>query len=579
MRKKNYSIHVKLHRLRDQVKGLKKDALEREARMEASQRKHEKLMEKCKATMGVEIAPGGLGAKNTRGEKASTASSPPLTARARLPNGPPQSKGVHKSPPITGSASASTLPTMTTQEEKKRNGAQTLINDYDKANGDNAKARGVREGQRETVSIASEGRSPANAETIRDAGRINEDGEHRHPKEQQMQEEAQGSGREQEVAASSQDPLAPILKEVENKQANDVDQDNEIYEFCVNHMSGNGFIHKARSIQELRVRVAIQEGTLCPRILLFRYKGGNYDQLEDAQEISTVFQGVATMPYKLDAVRINKKFFTKNDATWSTEEWISVLAAHRRYGDENLAKYVKPLMVDENVNLKRKLKKWLSALHMDLRNNFSAHSLDDLAERIKMLTSLLSREYVESLHRATRGLVQLAAGFGHTGLLRVLLEGGWSPVETLHYLKSQDLLGYRGIKYPLGSEVINCIPNSDLNPPISRAVFHGHHDAVKLLAKAKATVNERIDGQTLLYIASGRGDVDMIKILLRHGANVNARTIIMGPTKAFRLTAYDFAKNEESRDVLRICGGRSSLVLDQIRGQFCRRHYGFESSR
>ena len=72
--------------------------------------------------------------------------------------------------------------------------------------------------------------------------------------------------------------------------------------------------------------------------------------------------------------------------------------------------------------------------------------------------------------------------------------------------------------------------NNDGGTPLTRATLNGNTEVVRLLLKYGANVNAKdnsqwiaLDGNTALDIAAWKGYTNIIDILLKYGANVNAR--------------------------------------------------------
>lgn len=60
------------------------------------------------------------------------------------------------------------------------------------------------------------------------------------------------------------------------------------------------------------------------------------------------------------------------------------------------------------------------------------------------------------------------------------------------------------------------------NTPLKVAIVWGDKDAVKILLKAGADVNAKLeDGYTPLHHAVAQGDLDMVRILVVNGARIN----------------------------------------------------------
>jgi ankyrin repeat protein len=61
--------------------------------------------------------------------------------------------------------------------------------------------------------------------------------------------------------------------------------------------------------------------------------------------------------------------------------------------------------------------------------------------------------------------------------------------------------------------------------PLHKAAYHGHIDIVRYLLDHKANINARTtNGITALIIACYNGCLDLIEILLTYGARIDIRT-------------------------------------------------------
>ncbi len=114
----------------------------------------------------------------------------------------------------------------------------------------------------------------------------------------------------------------------------------------------------------------------------------------------------------------------------------------------------------------------------------------------------------------------LAAGKGHTGIVKILLKAGANvnakdkynltplPLAALDHVRTGSWLGWPGGETPL-----------------HQAADRGHTEVVKILLKAGAKVNAKENrGNTPLHSAVSGGHAETVKILLVSGANVNAKT-------------------------------------------------------
>jgi ankyrin repeat protein len=91
---------------------------------------------------------------------------------------------------------------------------------------------------------------------------------------------------------------------------------------------------------------------------------------------------------------------------------------------------------------------------------------------------------------------------------------------------------------------VNAASNSGYMP-LHGAVSYGNMDTKKLkveiLLKSGANVNAKTssDGETPLHKAISRGDIEIVKLLLNYGADVNAKS-------KYGVTALHFARNSNA---------------------------------
>lgn len=130
----------------------------------------------------------------------------------------------------------------------------------------------------------------------------------------------------------------------------------EVYEFRVTNMAGvNATTYKARTIKELRVRLAIQAGVLFPCILLF--KRADNTVVKDAYKIEDVFRE-APKPYELSFIN-GKEHVVKRVVTgWSAEKWIDVAESHVYCGDEHVMQHAAPLKLADQ-KFDEKMDEWV----------------------------------------------------------------------------------------------------------------------------------------------------------------------------------------------------------------------------
>ena len=74
-------------------------------------------------------------------------------------------------------------------------------------------------------------------------------------------------------------------------------------------------------------------------------------------------------------------------------------------------------------------------------------------------------------------------------------------------------------------QIVNCI-NSDGFTPLHQAVSEGHSALVEVLIKFGAQVDARTNNfRTPLHIACLRGNLTVIQVLVQNGADINAKDI------------------------------------------------------
>ena len=85
-------------------------------------------------------------------------------------------------------------------------------------------------------------------------------------------------------------------------------------------------------------------------------------------------------------------------------------------------------------------------------------------------------------------------------------------------------------------------------------------DMVSFLLSNKVEVDEtnNYSRQTLLHMASRRGDLRMADFLLKQGADINKRD-------ALKRTPLDYAKNTRVRNFLIANGGKETNLQDKIK--------------
>jgi len=308
----------------------------------------------------------------------------------------------------------------------------------------------------------------------------------------------------------------------------------EVIEFSVRDMGGNSSTYKAGSIEELRMQLAIQAGVLSPCILLFKRSGNSL--IEDAHKIDEVFDKDMP-PHEVNSVN-NLEGAKKGVSDWSATKWIHAFKLHVRLGDQNAAQHAKSLIsVDKEFH--EKIRQWV----VDMINNMRSYEdVDKCAEDIKAAIGLGLDVRASGGHGLT--LLHRAALNGHVELLYTLLgaggdvnvrdEDGWTP---LWWAANWEHV-----------EAARTLLKAGADPSLAdnegRAPIHWA-DMVILLIDAGMDVNVPDDenGATPLHEAARSGRAGVIRILIRAGANVDARTNDGN-------TPFHLASDEECRRAL-----------------------------
>jgi len=319
--------------------------------------------------------------------------------------------------------------------------------------------------------------------------------------------------------------------------------ENEVYEIHLKNLVGGASTHKVGTVQELRVRLALEAGVLSPCIVLCKCEG--HRVVEDTDEIGEVFRGEA-QPYELYS--INNEEGAKKDVTgWSADKWLDAVEAHGRYGDERLMdtqELLRPLKLADK-EFERKMREWGEIIFEKAQSH---RLLDEVAGRVKAALALgVSVGAFTGPDRTT--LLHRAAEFGHTDLLRTLLHAseevdvdgaGVAGITPLGKAAREGHLD--AVALLLGARVDVSVSVKD---PLWYATGRGRPDVVALLIKAGAKVNEANDrGTTVLHYASECGHVEVIHVLLLHGAHGEAEDNNGD-------TPYDCALDEETRKALK----------------------------
>lgn len=128
---------------------------------------------------------------------------------------------------------------------------------------------------------------------------------------------------------------------------------------------------------------------------------------------------------------------------------------------------------------------------------------------------------------SSHSLLSLAVRRGHVDAVRQLIAAGANVNEATRYtlspLANAAELGHVEIVALLLLADAEVNSAADGYTPLMRACVGGQPKALRLLLDAGANPNlERHDGQRALHFAAKRGDAESVKLLLAHGADIDA---------------------------------------------------------
>jgi len=318
-------------------------------------------------------------------------------------------------------------------------------------------------------------------------------------------------------------------------------EENMFFEFSVTYMGGNTVMYKAGSIEELRMRIALEVGVLSPCIRLF--KRLDYSLVEDSHKITEIFDP-AKQPHELCSV--NNLEGVKQEVTdWSPQMWVRTSMLHLRYGDPNTAEHAEPLKSADK-RFREKMDEWIVGLTNAQRRH---RNLDECVEKIKAVIPLGLDINVFGDY-AGLTLFHYAAQNGHMGLLYTLLEAGarvdvrdehgWTPLQCAAFNGTVD-----AIRALLARGADPSLVTKGGKYPIRFAASDGYVDGVTLFIDAGVGTDDELFelARTPMHIAALEGHAEVIRVLVEAGASLTVRD-------ADGNTPLDLAEDEECRRLL-----------------------------
>jgi len=306
-----------------------------------------------------------------------------------------------------------------------------------------------------------------------------------------------------------------------------VSNDEQLIEFNVTNMGGYATAYKVNSIEELRVRIAMQAEILSPCILLF--KASDNRMVEDTdEEPLTVLRSVNNLQ------RVKQEV-----GNWASEKWIHVSKLHLRYGDQNFIEHAGPLIsADERFHNK---------MHQCVRGMI--HPQEATAEDVKAAIAL-GIDIMSVRGDLERTLLHAAAMYDHVEPLNTLLNARVGDVNIRSAFEYTPFICAANGRHV---EALRSLLNAGADPslvdnngwaPIHVAAADGHVEVITLLIEAGVDVNVTDEqGRTPLHEASQWGHAEIIRILMEAGANEDAKD-------ENGKTSYGWASNEECKRAL-----------------------------
>lgn len=316
------------------------------------------------------------------------------------------------------------------------------------------------------------------------------------------------------------------------------DEKADVIHFSVKNLVGDVSVYKCGSIQDLRMRLALEAGLLFPCILLFR-QSDHTMLVEDAVDFEINNQ----------LYFINNEHGVRRDiADWSSQKWIQVLKCHiYRYGDEHVARHAKGLISGDPRGFGKKMRDWGTQV---MRSPESSEDVDFLVDLIRIM-AVVQEELgddgntcilVDAPDHYGRTLLHIAAGCNHreTRVLQALLEcervdvnartqDGVTPL--LVAVEKGRVATVRALLVAGAHPGSRAADDGDEHwTPLHVAAALGHFEMASLLVDAGADVNAPSSGdgavgggKTPLYWASTYGHAHVIQLLLHAGANEDVR--------------------------------------------------------
>jgi len=329
--------------------------------------------------------------------------------------------------------------------------------------------------------------------------------------------------------------------------------------FSVMDMSGNVCICQATTVSDMRIKLAIRLGVFYPCVELFNRS--DYAILTDAHDVAQIFR---TEPYEICVVN-NEEGVKKEALKWDGLKWIEVLNMHLDQGGDGLL--ARAMEADPNADRKI-LQLVLKTIHPEVIF-YNRPRLLEVSKIIKT-AAVLGANVMEPI-RFREALSIYVAAMVDYDLLRILVEygvdinaigPGWGTALT-RAIDMEDLEAVQSLLR------VGVDPNQHTisRTPLECAVQSRLIDIVMLLIKAGAIVNgprlpaavgfKRSDqtpwydhqtpwGQpieTPLHLASKSGYIEMVRVLLRSGADANVRD-------RWGRTPYDVTRNKKCRELL-----------------------------
>jgi len=333
-----------------------------------------------------------------------------------------------------------------------------------------------------------------------------------------------------------------------------VDDISNVVNFLVLDMAGNSRIYPAVSIKDLRIQLAIQARVFYPCIELF--KRSTYALLTNAHEITQIFNS-ETEPYEIYVVN-NEEGVKREVGAWDGSKWIDVLGGYIEQGDHGLL--ARARLVDSMVDGKMRLTlKEIASRPTSTPLYFPRPCQIEAVKIIKTAITLGVNVREDNL-RADSFFFFVAAMADHD-LLRILVEQGFDINAAADEVDDRRTALTRAIVWNEANATLALIrAGADPNlrgarfyfwSPLHWAIGTRSVDMVTLLIDSRAAINdtrtvvidEDVPAHTPLHLASLIDCADVIRVLMRSGADVNAKDL-------WGRTPYDVAINDTCRELI-----------------------------